>query len=114
MQANTCIMSVAFACLCVYVCSHGTHANFTCLITKKAPADALALLRWTLEAVDGYFTALGKRQLWLPKQQAIACVQYSQRFTEPWLHYVALMPGLRFIQPLFMHELMLLRKDTVL
>ena len=54
------------------------------LIAQKAPADGLALLRWTLEAVDGFFKLLGKRNVWLPRRTAHACVNYCQQFTESW------------------------------
>ena len=53
---------------------------------QKAPADGLALLRWTLHAVDRYFTTIGTRRLWLPTSKAVTCVRSCQQFTETWQH----------------------------
>jgi len=51
---------------------------------KGAPADAMELLRWTVQSVHGYFKTLGKRQLWLTREQAEKCVQQCQQFTLSW------------------------------
>lgn len=76
---RACVHEYAYVCVCV--CINLPHL----LRAKKAPADALSLLCWTLEAVDRYFKALGRRQLWLPRDKAIACVRSCQQFTVAWL-----------------------------
>lgn len=65
-----------FVCVRVHVCG----------FAQGAPADGLALLRFTLGAVNQYFTALGTRKVWLPKQDAMVCVRSCQNFTATWQH----------------------------
>ena len=60
---------------------------------QKAPADGLALLRWTLHAVDRYFTTLGTRRLWLMRDKAVTCVRSCQQFTETWQHASQVLSG---------------------
>lgn len=73
MLGVVCLLAV---CVCVHVCG----------FAQGAPADGLALLRFTLGAVDQYFKALGKRKVWLTKQDAMVCVRSCQNFTATWLH----------------------------
>jgi len=70
--SSTCFFSPS-----IHTCMHACPS-----LSEKAPDDAFGL--WTLESIEGYFKALGKRQLWLPRERACKCVQFCQQFTVAW------------------------------
>ena len=70
---------------------------FMCLArSEKAPTDGFALLKWTLEAVNAYFRALPKRQVWIHKSKAVSCIRHCRNFTVPWLHTACVRAGITY------------------
>ena len=54
---------------------------------KKAPADALELLRWTLQNIDDFFRAVDCKKVWIHRDAAVHCVRACQNFTVFCLHF---------------------------